>query len=1859
MTAGQVNFCDASAAHCTDVHILGTAALTSSGIAIYKFTPSAGTHSYKAVFVEDGYGLSSSSNLVSLTVGPAPKPVYSDIAAITDSGFPGDYSLTATITGYGGTAAPTGKVSFLDTSFGNTALATASLGTSMPGIGWSISQTPALAYAPIAEVQGDFNGDGIPDLALLWSTSISGDPPLSVTIFLGTGKGTFTTGPTTAATGVQTFAYMITGDFNGDGKTDLAILNSGAGYSTSYVSVMLNNGDGSFAAPQTIPAYTQGAVGGDVVPGSMVAADFNGDGKMDLALVGGLVSSDEVTILLGNGDGTFKPMGMGVGFGSSFNELATGDFNGDGIPDLVVANYFSPSDAYVLLGKGDGTFTALPTPTPVDSFSHAIVVGDFNGDGKTDLAFGYNGGVGVYLGNGDGTFKQVTGSPFSAAGLSLVVGDFNHDGKPDLAGIDNYNDQIDILIGAGDGTFTTTVTTPNVSQATPGPSSIVAADFNEDGVPDLAMLTSNVDTASILLTEPTQTATTTVNGLAPVGAGTHNVDASYAGDNNYPSVVSNTVALTAALAPLVITPAQGTYSSAQTVTISESVPGASIYYSEFGTVNTNDFVLYTGPIQLTEGGVETIEAYATETGYQQTNYVFETFTINLPFAPAPTFSVPAGVYPGAQTVAISDSVPGATIYYTTNGLQPPAASSKYTGPITVSSSETLVATAVANGYTMSNPTSAQYLITSSSTPFIYTVAGNDTFGYSGDGGPATFADLNTPQGFVKDSSGNIYIADTNNNLIRKVAASTGIITTIAGNGTPGYSGDGGPASSAELSSPYALAVDSAGDVYISDEGNNVIRKIAAATGIITTYAGNGTTGSGGDNGAATKAQLFFPQGVAVDASGNLFIADVSNDRIRRVDAASGTITTVAGTGSVGYSGDGGLATSAQLYFPRGIALDTAGNLYIADTENNVIREVSASNHNISTIAGNGFGAGIYQGGYTGDGGPATSAEFDFPEGVAVDGSGNLYISDTSNQVIRKVTASSGIISTIAGNGPAGFCDQILSGGDGGPATSAMLCYPSTLQADAAGNIYVADTNDSRIRLVTASQVPPTTTTAAPTFTVSPGTYASPQTVTASDATPGASVYLTLNGSAPSTGQASYNGPINVSGSVTITAIAVAPGHLPSATTSAAYTITSPPSSTITTVAGSGNFGGTIAGAPATSADLPALGSIAFDSAGDIYFSEPYYNSVWEISAQTGNIEVVAGTGVAGYSGDGGPATSAELYDPSGLALDSAGDVFIADSNNNRIREVAAKTGIITTYVGGGRVSLGNGGPATNAVLLFPSDVALDRAGNLYIGDTDNAEVRMVSASTGVISAVAGNGTFGYAGDGGPATSASLDPPQYIALDSAGNLYISSVGHIRKVTAATGIITTITGNGNQGYSGDGTAATKAEIEAGSLRADQAGNIYFANSPNGIREISAGTGIIATVVGNGYNVYGGDGGSATIAGIFNPQGITFDSAGNLYIADAGDFRIREVSFSGVAVPVFNPAPGTYTSVQTVAITGATQGAVIYYTTDGSAPTTSSSVYSGPISLSHSATLKAIAVAKGASSVVAIATYSINVTIPLVTPTITVQTSSSNITSAQALTVTVGVSGGGGQPTPTGSITLSSGTYSAQQALSGGSASFTIPAGTLVAGSNTLSAAYSGDLAYNTVSGSATITVSQIVLSVASPSAVSPGGSTTATVSINAGSTYSGTMNLTCALTSSPTGAQSLPTCSMSPSSTTIAAGGNATATLTFKTTAGSTSALLQPTGNSLRWLGGGGAAVALVLLLGIPARRRRSISYFILILLLGASAVAIGCGGGGSQTSTPPPPPVAATTAGAYTFTVTATDAANPSTNASSSVTITVE
>jgi trimeric autotransporter adhesin len=350
---------------------------------------------------------------------------------------------------------------------------------------------------------------------------------------------------------------------------------------------------------------------------------------------------------------------------------------------------------------------------------------------------------------------------------------------------------------------------------------------------------------------------------------------------------------------------------------------------------------------------------------------------------------------------------------------------------------------------------------------ITTIAGGGTSGL-GDGGPANNCELLQPYSTAVDASGSVYIADAGNNRIRKIDA-TGIITTVAGTGVGGYNGDNVQATSAQLYGPVSLAFDGVGNMYISDDYNNRIRRVSPS-GIISTVAGIGTNGHAGDGGAATAAQLYRPHGIALDGTGALYVADLGNGTVRKI-SNSGIITTIAGiNGALGNTGDNGPATAAKLYGPDGLALDISGNILIGDISANCVRKVSNSGI-ITTVAGTDVG------GYNGDGGIAAATKLLAPVGVATDNQGNIFIADGNNYIRRVNTA--GIINIIAGYGSGGFS------GDGGPATLAELSGPTGVTADSHGDIYIADFGNNRVRYIRNTVSVPTINASKPELHVYP------------------------------------------------------------------------------------------------------------------------------------------------------------------------------------------------------------------------------------------------------------------------------------------------------------------------------------------------------------------------------------------------------------------------------------------------------------------------------------------------------------------------------------------------------------------------------------------------------------------------------------------------------------------------------------------------------------------------------------------------------------------------------------------------------
>ena len=589
-----------------------------------------------------------------------------------------------------------------------------------------------------------------------------------------------------------------------------------------------------------------------------------------------------------------------------------------------------------------------------------------------------------------------------------------------------------------------------------------------------------------------------------------------------------------------------------------------------------------------------------------------------------------------------------------------------------------------------------------------------------------------------------------------------------------------------------------------------------------TVAGRAIVTEGGN---ATQALLRFPTGVSIDTSGNIFVADQNDNRVWKVDT-SGKITTLAGNGVPYYGGDNGPAQNAALNAPGALAIDSANNIYICDTGNNLVRKVTPAGV-ISTVAGDGSPD------YSGDGGPANRAGL-APVAVAVDKAGNLFISEGVR--IREVSAATGNISTVAGTGTAGYS------GDNGPAANARLSNVTGIAVDTSGNVYLADFLACVIRRIDNKGV-------------------------------------------------------------------------------------------ITTIGGTGAAGYSGDGAPATSAQM-IPSALAIDPTGSgLYLTEPLASTVRRIDFSSGRISVVAGSaGQYGFAGDGQTGLSATLWGPYGIALDSAKDLIVADSLNQRVRKIAGTSGLISTVAG-----TNPAGPLLN----HPEGISLDSRNNLNIADTGDSLVKQLNLNSGSLSSlplyytenpegvsadsagnlymnseglgnwyllkfstaaqysiVAGNGNVGFSGDNGLASKALISRGTSVVVDGSNNIYVADYGNsrIRKIDN-NGFISTIAGNGSSGASGDGGKSTSAGMDPFDIAMDKSGNFYVADRANNrIRKFTPG-GNISTIVGTGSAGFSGDNGPATLATLSGPTGLALDSAGNLYIADAGNAVLRKVTADGV--------------------------------------------------------------------------------------------------------------------------------------------------------------------------------------------------------------------------------------------------------------------------------------------------------------------------------------------------------------------------
>ena len=1160
------------------------------------------------------------------------------------------------------------------------------------------------------------------------------------------------------------------------------------------------------------------------------------------------------------------------------------------------------------------------------------------------------------------------------------------------------------------------------------------------------------------------------------------------------------------------------------------------------------------------------------------------------------------------------------------------------------------------------------------------------------GGPnnlsATSSGIGTPWAVVQDSTGNTYISDNLSNRIFKVD-SHGNLTVLAGNIVANYNGDNHLATVASLNGPQGIAVGSNGIVYIADTGNNAIRVVNTQmvpvalggsmipAGFIETIAGTGTPGyTGPAPVTATSAQLNSPSGVWLDATGNVYIADTNNSVIEVVNLQASAITiagvmipandlaTVAGNNAGTFGGDNGPATSASINHPLGVFVDAAtGTIFIADTLNNRIRAVNPqaagsitvatkviAAGNITTIAGNGTE------GYSGDGvaGQATSAELNHPSAVASDGlsdSSNLYIADgdnlpppqtvvTSNEVIRMVD-STGTITTFAGTGTQCFFNNAPCG-DGGPAVSAFFWAPTGVFVDGSEDLFIADQNDDAIREVSGGNIQTA-------MGVLLDTSYAPYPVTLTSAAANAELHRPAGIAADTAGNAYVADTFNN---------AIRKVDL---------------SGNISTVVGNGFGCNTLTcgdGGPAGSATVSLPFAVTFDNAGNMYVADSGDNVVRVVNNQAtaitlagqmiqpGDIRTIAGNGTpcsAAPCGDGGASTSAQLNLPEGLSVDNGGNLFIADTNDNAIRVVNTTTtshtvatvpvpaGAMVTVAGAanptsacaiGTDACGDALAATSALLSAPGGVGLDSLGNIYLADTNDNRVRVVNASSGIINAFAGTGAPCTSNclNGGLATSALLDSPQSVFVDFASNVFVADAFdfEVREVTKSNGNIQGVAGNETRGFYGDGGPATSAQLGV-------------------------------------------------------PFGVSGDSSGNLLIADLIEWRVRKVSGLVTTAPLASLSPGSVTfPAQGLNSKSAPIPVTLSNTGNGTNLTVTNIAISGADKADFAQT-------NNCSSVPGPGNCTINVTItPLAAGArnAVLMVTDNAGGSPQSINLT----GTGSAPTAAlspGSLTFPAQALNTKSAVIPVTLSNTVNGADLTVTSVAISGADKADFAQtnNCTSvlgpGNCTISVTitpsaagarNAVLMVTDDAAGSPqsinlsgtgedfsipktgtlsnptvsaGTPATATITITPGAGLAATVDLTCAVTP----ATSVPpTCALSPSSLTP---GHTTSLLTVSTVAATSGALVEP--SILRrsaplyavWLLLPGMLLSTA---GVGAsRRRKLLSYFLLFCAVAGCLFLVACGGGSSSSGGGGGGGGSAgTTAGAYTVTVTAktsTTAAN--------------
>jgi len=685
-------------------------------------------------------------------------------------------------------------------------------------------------------------------------------------------------------------------------------------------------------------------------------------------------------------------------------------------------------------------------------------------------------------------------------------------------------------------------------------------------------------------------------------------------------------------------------------------------------------------------------------------------------------------------------------------------------------------------------------------------------------GTGTGASFGSLEGLASDGAGNLYAADQLNNNIRKIAIATGAVTTFAGSASESGAADGrGPA--ARFFRPNGVASDGAGNLFVADSFNNAIRKIAIATAAVTTLAGAPTRSASGPS-TNWLDSLNYPSGIASDGTGNLYVADTNNSLIRKVDIATGTFTTLAG-GSFAVPGADGTGTAANFGQPQGIAADRAGNLYVADTLNDTVRKIVIATGAVTTLT-DGTGAAV---------------RFSQPCGVVADGAGNLYVTELGNRDIVRVVIATGAFTIVAGAaGQSGSAD--------GTGAGALFAEPRGIATDGAGNLYVADTSNATIRKIVIA------TGAVTTFSGTPGQQGAVDGI-------GANARFTSPWGLTSDGA----GNLFVADTNSIRKIVIA-------------------TAAVTTVAGTRDQTGTADGTGAAARFNDPCG-IASDGAGNLYVADTLNNSIRKVATASGTVTTVAPSLAPSVDGTGG---AARFTSPTGITGDGSGNLYVTDGNGT-IRQIVAATRAVTTFAGAAGQQGNVDGIGVDARFTNPNAIFGDLTGNLFVAD--GVVIRQVTVPAGAVTTVAGTqNVWGV--------SNLFAGPTGVVSDGAGNLYVSDYGFetcecVRKVVIATGAVTLVAG----GF--DGAPVTTRFYGPKGIATDAAGNLYVTDGTS-IQKIDTATGVVTTFAGM-PSVGGIADGVGTAATFVGPSGIASDGAGTFYVVDG--YAIRKIDIASATV------------------------------------------------------------------------------------------------------------------------------------------------------------------------------------------------------------------------------------------------------------------------------------------------------------------------------------------------------------------------